>query len=209
MLALRWLTQTTMMVAVLVAAPSMLSGAREPGGQVQNSSGLAAPAAGKPNNFTSPGALPVHWKDGELIGTLGSSRAGASLAIDRGHGAQPGAVLSGWQRLSQNGQATADSPVPRQKAASDQALLERARALLKSNDIAAARLIFTRLANNGVAEAAFELGRTYDPDFLKTVPIAGLAPDREVAWQWYKKAAALGNADAKNRLAKLRIDPHQ
>jgi TPR repeat protein len=87
--------------------------------------------------------------------------------------------------------------------------LERARALVKSNDIAAARLIFTRLANNGVAEAAFELGRTYDPEFLKTIPIAGLEPDREVAWQWYKRAAALGNADAKSRLAKLKIDTQQ
>ena len=92
---------------------------------------------------------------------------------------------------------------------SDLAYLERARALVKSNDIAAARLIFTRLANNGVAEAAFELGRTYDPEFLKTIPVAGLEPDREVAWQWYKRAAALGNADAKSRLAKLKIDTQQ
>jgi TPR repeat protein len=113
------------------------------------------------------------------------------------------------RQVCQNVQATTGTPIPRQTGPSDLAYLERARALVKSNDIAAARLIFTRLANNGVAEAAFELGRTYDPEFLKTIPVAGLEPDREVAWQWYKRAAALGNADAKSRLAKLKIDTQQ
>ena len=51
------------------------------------------------------------------------------------------------------------SPSPVKMAPSDLAYLERARALVRANDIAAARLIFTRLANGGVAEAAFELVR--------------------------------------------------
>jgi TPR repeat protein len=116
---------------------------------------------------------------------------------------QLGAVVSGWQQFYQNVQATGDVAVPRQMATSDLAYLERARALVRAKDIAAARLIFTRLANSGVAEAAFELGRTYDPDFLETIPLAGLKPDVEVAKRWYKRAAALGDADAKNRLAKF------
>lgn len=98
---------------------------------------------------------------------------------------------------------------PSQIRPSDLAYLERARALVKANDIAAARLIFTRLASNGVAEAAFELGQTYDPDFLRTMHIAGLEPDLEVARRWYTKAAALGNADAQSRLATLKIDTRQ
>jgi TPR repeat protein len=89
---------------------------------------------------------------------------------------------------------------------SDLAYLERARMLMKANDIAAARLIFTRLANNGMAEAAFELGRTYDPDFLQTMHVAGLRPNPEVAYKWYMRAAALGNADAQSRLATFKLD---
>jgi TPR repeat protein len=89
---------------------------------------------------------------------------------------------------------------------SDLAYLERARTLVKANDIAAARLIFTRLANNGMAEAAFELGRTYDPDFLQTMHVAGLQPDPEVAYKWYIRAAGLGNAEAQSRLATLTLD---
>jgi len=114
-----------------------------------------------------------------------------------------------WLAASEQISANDDSSNPSQIGPSDLAYLERARALVKANDIAAARLIFTRLASNGVAEAAFELGQTYDPDFLRTMHIAGLEPDLEVARRWYTKAAALGNADAQSRLATLKIDTRQ
>ena len=114
-----------------------------------------------------------------------------------------------WLAAREQISANDDSSNPSQIEPSDLAYLERARALVKANDIAAARLIFTRLASNGVAEAAFELGQTYDPDFLRTMHIAGLEPDLEVARRWYTKAAALGNADAQSRLATLKIDTRQ
>ena len=113
--------------------------------------------------------------------------------------------LAAHERISAND----DSSNPSQIEPSDLAYLARARALMKANDIAAARLIFTRLATNGVAEAAFDLGQTYDPDFLRTMHIAGLEPDLEVARRWYMKAAALGNADAQSRLATLKIETRQ
>jgi len=68
------------------------------------------------------------------------------------------------EQISPNG----DSLKPSQITPADHAYLECARALVKANDIAAARLIFTRLASNGIAEAAFKLGQTHDPDFLQT-----------------------------------------
>src|SRR6516162_10989354 len=108
--------------------------------------------------------------------------------------------LAAHERFSAN---DGNSSNPSQIRPSDLAYLERARALVKANDIAAARLIFTRLASNGVAEAAFELGQTYDPDFLRTMHIAGLEPNLEVARRWYAKAAVLGNAEAQSRLATL------
>jgi TPR repeat protein len=109
------------------------------------------------------------------------------------------------ERISAND----DSSKPSQITAADLAYLERARGLVSANDIAAARLIFTRLASNGIAEAAFELGQTYDPEFLQTVRVAGLKPDPEVARQWYARAAELGNADAQRRLATLKVDAQQ
>jgi TPR repeat protein len=114
-----------------------------------------------------------------------------------------------WLAAREQISANDDSSNPSQIEPSDLAYLARARALMKANDIAAARLIFTRLATNGVAEAAFDLGQTYDPDFLRTMHIAGLEPDLEVARRWYIKAAALGNADAQSRLATLKIETRQ
>jgi TPR repeat protein len=114
-----------------------------------------------------------------------------------------------WLAAREQISANDDSSNSSQIRPADLAYLERARALVKANDIAAARLIFTRLASNGIAEAAFELGQTYDPDFLRTIHVAGLEPDPEVARQWYTRAAALGNADAQSRLAKLKIDTRQ
>ena len=114
-----------------------------------------------------------------------------------------------WLAAREQISANDDSSNPSQIEPSDLAYLARARALMKANDIAAARLIFTRLATNGVAEAAFDLGQTYDPDFLRTMHIAGLEADLEVARRWYTKAAALGNADAQSRLATLKIDTRQ
>jgi TPR repeat protein len=109
-----------------------------------------------------------------------------------------------WLAAHNQISANDDSSNPSQPRTSDLAYLERARALVKANDIAAARLIFTRLANNGIAEAAFELAQTYDSDFLRTIHVAGLEPAPELARRWYTRAAALGNADAQSRLAALK-----
>ena len=111
-----------------------------------------------------------------------------------------------WLAAREQISANDDSSNPSQIGPSDLAYLERARALMKANDIAAARLIFTRLSSNGIAEAAFELGQTYDPDFLQTMHVAGLKPDPDVARQWYTRAAELGNADAQRRLTTLKVD---
>ena len=73
--------------------------------------------------------------------------------------------------------------------AASRAQMARARELLKDNDVAAARLIFKRLAETGFAEAAFNMGQTYDPDFLKTIPTAGLEPDPALARQFLLRTA--------------------
>jgi tripartite-type tricarboxylate transporter receptor subunit TctC len=87
--------------------------------------------------------------------------------------------------------------------AADQAQMARAAALLKSNDVAAARLIYKRLAGANIAEAAYQLAQTYDQDFLKDIQIAGLQPDPAMAQRWYERAATLGSAAAASKVGRV------
>jgi len=117
--------------------------------------------------------------------------------------AQTGATAS----LDPAGMEASAPSAPQPISAAHREMLNRAWALLQNNDVAAARLIYKKLANANVAEAAFQLGQTYDPDFLKTIPIAGLQPNPALAQQWYQRAAALGHAAATSRLSKLAAGP--
>jgi hypothetical protein len=133
-------------------------------------------------------AEPLRW---QVQVTLGQKGAGAS---------QPPTAMAGM---------TADSPIGNIRAAqplraASRAQMNRAQDLLQHNDVAAARLIFKRLAETGSAEAAFGLAQTYDPDFLKTIPTAGLQPDMAVARHWYEWASALGSAAAGSRLSEIK-----
>ena len=80
---------------------------------------------------------------------------------------------------------------------------ERADRLLSEGDVAAARLLYARLAKRGIAEAAFAMARSYDPEFLMTIPTAGLQPDLAKAREWYRKAEELGSGQATTRLSTL------
>jgi hypothetical protein len=82
-------------------------------------------------------------------------------------------------------------------------LLERGREVLKQGSIAAARLIFEELARRGSAVGALALARSYDPAHLPSAAASVLAPNMAVALKWYKRAAQLGNPDAKRRLAEI------
>jgi hypothetical protein len=68
--------------------------------------------------------------------------------------------------------------------------------LLGQGDIATARLLFKRAAIAGNAQAALELGITYDPVFQALSGVAGMAPDAAQARAWYDKAVMLGSAEA-------------
>jgi hypothetical protein len=87
--------------------------------------------------------------------------------------------------------------------AAARAQMDRGKQLLQENDVAAARLVFKRLAESGVAEAAFAMAQTYDPEFLKTIPTAGLQPDMAQARKWYERAAVMGDAAAATRFGEL------
>jgi len=90
--------------------------------------------------------------------------------------------------------------------AEDAALMERGRDLLKSGDVASARLLFQRLANAGMAGAALALAATYDPRYLVQHNLIGVAGDETKARDWYQRASELGSVEAGRILARIDAD---
>lgn len=82
-------------------------------------------------------------------------------------------------------------------------LMTRAKSLLGVGDIVAARLLLERAANAQDATAAFVLAQSYDPAVLGTSDARRIAADATAARDWYQKAAALGSAEARQRLGQL------
>jgi hypothetical protein len=82
-------------------------------------------------------------------------------------------------------------------------LTKRAKDLLAVGDIAAARLLLERVANEHDATAAFLLGQTYDPTVLGVADQRSITADPAMARDWYRKAASLGSANAQRRLAQI------
>ena len=82
-------------------------------------------------------------------------------------------------------------------------LMKRAISLLASGDIPPARLLLERAADAQEASAAFLLAQTYDPDVLGASDIRTITPDRAEALTWYRKAAELGNLNARRRLPEI------
>jgi hypothetical protein len=82
-------------------------------------------------------------------------------------------------------------------------LIERGDAMLALHDIGAARLLYERAAKAGNSRAATGVGKTFDPNFLRTEGAVGLQPNRSEAINWYRKAAALGDPEAAVRLRQL------
>lgn len=85
----------------------------------------------------------------------------------------------------------------------EKAMMARANLVLKNSDVSAARLLFEHLARRGSAKAAFAMGQTYDPEFLKTLFVKGLKADIEKAKAWYRRSVELGGGEAQARLSTL------
>jgi TPR repeat protein len=83
------------------------------------------------------------------------------------------------------------------------ALIQRARKLAETGDIAAARLVLRRAAEAHSAQAALALGGMYDPTVLKQLGIRGVVPDLAQARSWYEKASEYGSEEAPRRLQAL------
>ena len=97
----------------------------------------------------------------------------------------------------------AAAPVPEPAGDMVDLLSRRGNAAASAGDIAGARLLFERAATLGSAAAATAVGKTYDIAFLLEAGARGIAADHAAAAIWYRKGAAMGDVEARERLAKL------
>lgn len=97
---------------------------------------------------------------------------------------------------------TAQAAAQEQPAAAVPAspLMARAMRLLGEGDIAGARLLFMHLAEQGEADAAYELARTFDAEYLTELGARGVGPDKTRAVGWYEWASESGSVKAAERL---------
>lgn len=82
-------------------------------------------------------------------------------------------------------------------------MVSRGKALVDAGDFAAARLLLSRAADAGDADATFTLASTYDPNVLVAQGARGLTGDANEAKALYARALTAGIQDAKQRIAAL------
>jgi hypothetical protein len=80
------------------------------------------------------------------------------------------------------------------------ALLKRGQDLVAGGDLASGRLMLTRAAQAGNADASLALAGTFDAAVLANLKAIGVQPDPAKARAWYMRAADQGSAEAKRRL---------
>lgn len=82
-------------------------------------------------------------------------------------------------------------------------LLDHGDALLRTGDVASARLFYERAAEAGDARAALRLAASFDPAFLNRLGVDKLQANPAKARSWYSRALDLGAVDAKPQLNSL------
>ncbi len=136
-------------------------------------------------------------------------------------GEMAAASASSDSRVASLSQSTGREPIPDRAARTDNipqqsepapiginsdqvvALISLGRKLLEYGDVATARVMFKRAALMGDAQAALEVGMSFDPAFLNQRGVLGIAPDVAQAVEWYKKATASGSLEAARHLKRL------
>jgi hypothetical protein len=67
-----------------------------------------------------------------------------------------------------------------------QQVMQSALQQMANGRVQAARRQLVRIASEGSADAAWSLARSYDPNYLGTIPSADAAADVEEATRWFR-----------------------
>jgi len=92
------------------------------------------------------------------------------------------------------------TPQDRERA---QRLLNKGDAQLEEGNVSAARLLYERAAEAGLAQAAMALAATFDAAEFTRLKLRGIDADPKEARRWYERARQLGAADAEERLRRI------
>ena len=83
-------------------------------------------------------------------------------------------------------------------------LLQKGEDHLAEGNVSAARLMFERAADVGLAQAAMALAATFDADELARLSVRGIQADAKEARRWYERALQLGVARRRAATASAR-----
>jgi hypothetical protein len=163
--------------------------------------GAASPLPEEPAVSVSTGAVPQIAVPPKAAADATGGAVVSTLADPRESGV---AARNEFVPLQQRMSASNEMPASNEMIA---LLLRRGDAAAADGDIIAARLLYERAAVLGSATAATAAGKTYDIDFLLQSGARGIRPDQSAAAVWFRKAAALGDPEARSRLARIEGRP--
>jgi len=125
-------------------------------------------------------------------------------SADHPPGAATTDAMSGYNAISE---ASAGRTAALRPSSVSRADIDVAQDLLAKGQVQAARKQLLGLASGGAADVAWMLARSYDPNFLATLPRADAAPDIEQATRWYRTwhAAAVVQGLVPNSVSVERI----
>jgi hypothetical protein len=134
-----------------------------------------------------------------------------TLRLADGRSADHQTLRLQWDQVANNPSQVASNPnssretnTPRQLAPEELAtLLRRGEELLRTGDLAGARLLLRRAAEAHDPVGALALATTYDPNVLAELGVRGVAGDPAAARSWYEKAKEYGSREAPRRLELL------
>jgi hypothetical protein len=100
------------------------------------------------------------------------------------------------------GQSPGQSMTPEDRERATR-LLQKGEDHLSEGNVSAARLMFEKAADAGLAQAAMALAATFDAAELSRLSVRGIQADAKEARRWYERALQLGSREAEQRLRRL------
>jgi len=114
--------------------------------------------------------------------------------------AEPRGVIGGPGLRAVQSPGQSMTPEDRERATR---LLQKGEDHLSEGNVSAARLMFEKAADAGLAQAAMALAATFDAAELSRLSVRGIQADAKEARRWYERALQLGSRDAEQRLRRL------
>jgi type II secretory pathway predicted ATPase ExeA len=160
----------------------------------------ARESASKPMNSTaSDGLTPTTEVSGDQLAPRSTDESAAGQSGLEVVGPSTTAQIESADDTAGPAAAGANRNVP------SDALMMRGDELMARGDPASARLFFELAAQGGNPSGFTGVAVSYDPVFYETTGLIGASPDPARALEWYRRAIAAGDENARLRLTQLKV----